>query len=155
MMSAAPSHVTCVDEIVRHEGASANCSWPEVVVSSEDVPSALAVNVPVTCRVPVSGVDGQPAPASDRRWGWSGRQMLDELGLESPALPVVVLQFAAEARTLVNPSNLQIADGFGVMRPISPGEVFDVAVVGAGPAGLAAAVGASSEGLQTLSLIHI
>ena len=33
------------------------------------------------------------------------------------------------------------------MRPIPPGEVFDVAVVGAGPAGLAAAVGASSEGL--------
>jgi len=83
-----------------------------------------------------------------------GRQMLDELGLESPALPVVVLQFAAEARTLVNPSNLQIADGFGVMRPISPGEVFDVAVVGAGPAGLAAAVGASSEGLQTLVVEH-
>jgi thioredoxin reductase (NADPH) len=36
------------------------------------------------------------------------------------------------------------------MRPISPGEVFDVAVVGAGPAGLAAAVGASSEGLRTV-----
>jgi thioredoxin reductase len=36
------------------------------------------------------------------------------------------------------------------MTPISPGEVFDVAVVGAGPAGLAAAVGASSEGLSTV-----
>jgi thioredoxin reductase (NADPH) len=83
-----------------------------------------------------------------------GRQMLHELGLESPELPVVVLQFAARARTLVNPSNLQIADGFGVMRPISPREVFDVAVVGAGPAGLAAAVSASSEGLQTLVLEH-
>jgi thioredoxin reductase len=83
-----------------------------------------------------------------------GRQMLHELGLESPELPVVVLQFAAEARTLVNPSNLEIADGFGVMRPVSPGEVFDVAVVGAGPAGLAAAVGASSEGLQTLVVEH-
>jgi thioredoxin reductase len=83
-----------------------------------------------------------------------GRQMLHELGLESPELPVVVLQFAAEARTLVNPSNLEIADAFGVMRPVSPGEVFDVAVVGAGPAGLAAAVGASSEGLQTLVVEH-
>ena len=83
-----------------------------------------------------------------------GRQMLHELGLESPELPVVVLQFAAEARTLVNPTNLEIADAFGVMRPVSPGEVFDVAVVGAGPAGLAAAVGASSEGLQTLVVEH-
>jgi thioredoxin reductase len=83
-----------------------------------------------------------------------GRQMLGELGLESPELPVVVLRFAAEARTLVNPSNLEIADAFGVMRPVLPGEVFDVAVVGAGPAGLAAAVGASSEGLQTVVIEH-
>ena len=40
------------------------------------------------------------------------------------------------------------------MTPILPGEVFDVAVVGAGPAGLAAAVGASSEGLQTVVIEH-
>ena len=79
-----------------------------------------------------------------------GRQMLHELGLESPALPVVVLRFAAGRPVLVNPSNRQIADAFGLMRPISPGEVFDVAVAGAGPAGLAAAVGASSEGLSTV-----
>jgi thioredoxin reductase (NADPH) len=79
-----------------------------------------------------------------------GQQMLDELGLASPELPVVVVRFAAEPTALINPSNLQIVDAFGVMTPISPGEVFDVAVVGGGPAGLAAAVGASSEGLRTL-----
>ncbi|HEY2309126.1 MAG TPA: FAD-dependent oxidoreductase [Streptosporangiaceae bacterium] len=79
-----------------------------------------------------------------------GRQMLHELGLESPELPVVVLRFGAERPVLVNPSNPQIADAFGVMTPISPEEVFDVAVVGGGPAGLAAAVGASSEGLRTV-----
>jgi thioredoxin reductase len=78
------------------------------------------------------------------------RQMLHELGLESAELPVVVLRFAAERSTLVNPSNREIADAFGLMTPISPGEVFDVAVIGAGPAGLAAAVYASSEGLQTV-----
>ena len=82
------------------------------------------------------------------------RQMLAELGLESPELPVVVLRVAAEQATLVNPSNRQIADAFGVMTPISPGEVFDVAVVGAGPAGLAAAVYASSEGLRTVVAEH-
>ena len=48
MMLAAPSHVTGVDEITRQDGPSVNCSWPVVVVSSEYVPSALAVNVPVT-----------------------------------------------------------------------------------------------------------
>ena len=83
-----------------------------------------------------------------------GRQMLHELGLASPELPVVVLRFGAERSTLVNPSNREIADAFGVMRPISPEEVFDVAVVGAGPAGLAAAVGASSEGLRTVVVEH-
>src|SRR5215469_16786988 len=83
-----------------------------------------------------------------------GRQMLRDLGLQSPELPVVVLRFAAERPALVNPSNRQIADAFGVMRPISPGMVFDVAVVGAGPAGLAAAVGASSEGLSTVVVEH-
>ena len=79
-----------------------------------------------------------------------GRQMLHELGLESPELPVVVLRFGAERRALVNPSNLEIADAFGIMRPISPGEVFDVVVAGGGPAGLAAAVYASSEGLSAV-----
>jgi len=83
-----------------------------------------------------------------------GRRMLCELGLELPELPVVVLRFGAERPVLVNPSNLEIADAFGVMTPISPGEVFDVAVVGAGPAGLAAAVYASSEGLRTVIVEH-
>jgi thioredoxin reductase (NADPH) len=62
------------------------------------------------------------------------RQMLRELGLQSPELPVVVFRFGAERPALVNPSNAEIADAFGVMTPISPGEIFDVAVVGAGPA---------------------
>jgi thioredoxin reductase (NADPH) len=83
-----------------------------------------------------------------------GQQILRELGPESPQLPVVVLAFAAERRTLVNPSNLEIADALGLIRPVLPGEVFDVAVVGGGPAGLAAAVGASSEGLRTVVVEH-
>ena len=82
------------------------------------------------------------------------RRMMHDLGLESPELPVVLLRFAAKRTTMVNPSNLEIADAFGVMTPIPPGQVFDVAVVGAGPAGLAAAVGASSEGLSTVVVEH-
>jgi thioredoxin reductase len=79
-----------------------------------------------------------------------GQQMLQELGLESPELPVVVIRFGARQPVLANPSNLEIAEAFGLMTPISAEEVFDVAVVGAGPAGLAAAVYASSEGLRTV-----
>src|SRR5689334_17958093 len=66
MMPAAPSQVTGVDEITRHEGASVNRSSPVVIVSSVYVPSALAVNVPVTASEPVTGAVGQPAPTSDR-----------------------------------------------------------------------------------------
>ncbi len=40
--------------------------------------------------------------------------MLHELGLESTELPVVALRFGAERPALVNPSNLEIADAFGV-----------------------------------------
>jgi thioredoxin reductase len=79
-----------------------------------------------------------------------GQQMLRELGLESADLPVVVLRFGGQREALVNPTNLEIAEAFGLMAPIPAGEVFDVAVVGAGPAGLAAAVYASSEGLRTV-----
>jgi thioredoxin reductase (NADPH) len=94
-----------------------------------------------------------PAGFYDAASGRS-RQMLHDLGLESPELPVVVLGFRAERPALVNPSNVEIVDAFGVMRPVSPEEVFDVAVVGAGPAGLAAAVYASSEGLRTVLVEH-
>jgi thioredoxin reductase len=92
-------------------------------------------------RVPAGFYDAASGP---------GQQMLHDLGVDGPELPVVVVRFAAEPTALVNPSNRQIADAFGVMTPIPPGEVFDVAVAGAGPAGLAAAVGASSEGLATV-----
>ena len=79
-----------------------------------------------------------------------GRQMLRELGLDSPQLPVVVVRFGPQQSTLVDPSNLEIAAAFGLMTPVGAGEVFDVVVVGAGPAGLAAAVYASSEGIRTV-----
>jgi thioredoxin reductase (NADPH) len=79
-----------------------------------------------------------------------GRQMLKRLDAASAERPVVVLRFGGRRTVLANPSNLQIADAFGLMTPIPDGEVFDVAVVGAGPAGLAAAVYASSEGLRTV-----
>jgi thioredoxin reductase (NADPH) len=83
-----------------------------------------------------------------------GRQVLRELGLTSADLPVVELRFGAGQPALINPSNREIADAFGLMTPISSEEVFDVAVIGAGPAGLAAAVSASSEGLRTLVIEH-
>ena len=79
-----------------------------------------------------------------------GQRALDGLGLEDPELPVMVLRFTTPPTTLVNPSDVEIADAFGLMTPPSPDMVYDVLVVGAGPAGLASAVYAASEGLHTL-----
>ena len=53
---------------------------------------------------------------------------------------------------LRNPSEQQLARCLGLVGPIDPERVYDVAVVGAGPAGLATAVYAASEGLSVLVL---
>ncbi len=79
-----------------------------------------------------------------------GQELLRELSPDRVDLPAVVLRFGTEEPALFNPSNLEIAEAFGLMRPIPAEEGFDLAVVGAGPAGLAAAVYASSEGLRTV-----
>ncbi|MGH3347113.1 MAG: FAD-dependent oxidoreductase [Nocardioides sp.] len=77
-------------------------------------------------------------------------RMIAGLGLEEPELPVVVLSFTSPPQALVNPTDIEIADAFGLMAPLPADRVYDVVVVGAGPSGLAAAVYASSEGLSTL-----
>ena len=62
-------------------------------------------------------------------------------------LPVVV---GAGDAVLQNPSNAALADALGLTELLDASHVYDVAVVGAGPAGLAAAVYAASEGLSTV-----
>jgi thioredoxin reductase (NADPH) len=79
-----------------------------------------------------------------------GQDLLASLGLVDPALPVVVLRFRPERPVLVDPTPVEIAQAFGLLDPVADLGVFDVAVVGAGPAGLSAAVYASSEGLRTV-----
>ena len=62
-------------------------------------------------------------------------------------LPVVV---SSDERVLRNPTNAALADDLGLTETIDPADIYDVAVIGAGPAGLAAAVYAASEGLDTI-----
>jgi thioredoxin reductase (NADPH) len=76
--------------------------------------------------------------------------LLSSLELSQPRLPVVVLRFRPGHPVLQDPSDMEIADAFGLFTPLDPAAVFDVAVLGAGPAGLGAAVYAASEGLSTL-----
>jgi thioredoxin reductase/CheY-like chemotaxis protein len=79
----------------------------------------------------------------------TGRALLAGLHLDDPALPVVVLMFTSPPTVLLDPTDLEIADAFGIMSPL-PDKIWDVTIIGAGPAGLAAAVYAASEGLDTL-----
>jgi thioredoxin reductase (NADPH) len=77
-----------------------------------------------------------------------GRAALRRLGVSEPAGPVVSLDTGA---VLMDPANAEIAEALGLdVRP--GGQVYDVVIVGAGPAGLAAAVYAASEGLRTALL---
>src|SRR5580704_17770016 len=92
----------------------------------------------------------RPVQSPDEEFHQSITQFLCEFRAYSAELPVVIIRFGGRRTALANPSNLEIAEAFGLMPPIPAGEVFDVAVVGAGPAGLAAAVNASSEGLRTV-----
>ena len=62
-------------------------------------------------------------------------------------LPAVVL---SDGRTLHRPTIAQLADELGITELPDPHRIYDVAVVGAGPSGLAAAVYAASEGLCTI-----
>jgi thioredoxin reductase (NADPH) len=67
--------------------------------------------------------------------------------LAAGQLPVVVLP---DQRILRNPANAQLADELGLTDLRDSATLYDVAIVGAGPAGLAAAVYAASEGLSTI-----
>ena len=71
--------------------------------------------------------------------------LLQSFGLTEADTPVVV--FGSEP-LLRNPSTRALADLIGVRRPLTQ-RVYDLVIVGGGPAGLAAAVYASSEGLAT------
>jgi thioredoxin reductase (NADPH) len=76
-----------------------------------------------------------------------GRELLARTRTDTREGPVVIL---LDGRVLVNPSNVELAGGYGVSTELEDERDFDVIVVGAGPSGLSAAVYASSEGLRTL-----
>lgn len=76
-------------------------------------------------------------------------EMLDHFHVGAEDVPVLICRGEVVLR---NPSNRQIADCLGFNEAIDPSQVRDVVVVGAGPAGLAAAVYAASEGLDVLVL---
>ena len=78
-----------------------------------------------------------------------GRQMIEALNLPSGELPLLICSCG---RVLKRPTNEEAGVWLGITPTLKPNELYDVAVIGAGPAGLATAVYAASEGLSVLVL---
>ncbi len=78
-------------------------------------------------------------------------RLLAQFGVSEAETPVVA---CAQRLLLRNPTNLQLAEGIGLRKHVEQ-KIFDLAIVGAGPAGLAAAVYGASEGLSTILLDRI
>ncbi|HEX3704775.1 MAG TPA: FAD-dependent oxidoreductase [Vicinamibacterales bacterium] len=78
--------------------------------------------------------------------------LLRQFGVPPSATPVVI---GREGRYLANPTVAQLGHCAGLEATIDPSELHDLIVVGAGPAGLAAAVYAASEGLDVLVVERI
>src|SRR3989442_13227256 len=75
-------------------------------------------------------------------------RLLEQFGVSEAETPVVAW---GHRLLLRNPSDRELAEALGTRRPLQR-TVYDLVVIGAGPAGLAAAVYGASEGLDTLVL---
>jgi thioredoxin reductase (NADPH) len=78
-----------------------------------------------------------------------GKAVVQRLGVSENELPLAVCPDGTIRR---RPTDTELASCLGLVPDIAPGSEYDVAIVGAGPAGLAAAVYAASEGLSVLVL---
>ena len=77
------------------------------------------------------------------------KALIERFRIDPGHLPIVL---CPGGQLLRNPGDNELARCLGLVRPIDPDRLYDVAVVGAGPAGLATAVYAASEGLSVIVL---
>jgi len=93
--------------------------------------------------------NGHPFHFIDLDRDADAQELLDRFRISVADIPVLICGGDAVLR---NPTNAQIADCLGFNEAIDQTRVNDLVVVGAGPAGLAAAVYGASEGLDVLVL---
>ncbi|HUO94509.1 MAG TPA: FAD-dependent oxidoreductase [Rhizomicrobium sp.] len=84
-------------------------------------------------------------PATDN----CARTLVEKFHLTGNDLPTVL---CLNGQLLPNPTESQLARCIGLLTALDPDKVYDVAIIGAGPAGLAASVYSSSEGLSVITL---
>jgi thioredoxin reductase (NADPH) len=93
--------------------------------------------------------NGHPHQKLDADADLDARALIERFHVEPEELPIVL---CPGGQLLRNPTEGCLARCLGLVGPIDPDRLFDVAVIGAGPAGLATAVYAASEGLSVLVL---
>jgi len=91
--------------------------------------------------------NGHPHAYLDVERDSTVQALLDRFALRVEDVPVVI---CAYTKVLKNPTNEELADCLGLNASVDLSDVRDLLVVGAGPAGLAAAVYGASEGLKVL-----
>ena len=95
------------------------------------------------------GRNGYPYTLLDASEDAEGKALVERLGVLPHELPLMV---CPNGTVLKRPTDAEAGLCLGITSELDPDQVFDVAVVGAGPAGLATAVYAASEGLSVLVL---
>ncbi len=113
-----------------------------VVVGSSHCPETLRVRAFLTR-------NGHPYAYIDLDRDTGVENLLDQFHVAATDVPVLICRGEVVLR---NPTNQQIAGCLGFNDAIDQGQIRDVVIVGAGPAGLAAAVYGASEGLDVLVL---
>jgi thioredoxin reductase (NADPH) len=93
--------------------------------------------------------NGHPHQLLDSGTDPCARTLVRRFHIEARELPIVL---CPSGQLLRNPSDVELAYCIGLVKPIDPQKIYDVVIVGAGPAGLAASVYAGSEGLSVLTL---
>jgi thioredoxin reductase (NADPH) len=93
--------------------------------------------------------NGHPYRRLDPDTDLEARAIIERFGLTDAELPIVL---CPNGEVLRNPSRVSLARCIGMSRSIDAARIYDVAIIGAGPAGLAAAVYAGSEGLAAIAL---
>src|SRR5262252_677361 len=93
--------------------------------------------------------NGHPHQELDPETDAQAQALIERFHIDPCQLPLVLCGNGALLR---NPGERELARCIGLVGPIDPERVFDVAIVGAGPAGLGAAVYAASEGLSVIVL---
>jgi thioredoxin reductase (NADPH) len=93
--------------------------------------------------------NGVPHRAPDPDSDTCAKTLVERFNIDVLYLPIVL---CPNGKLLRNPDETALARCLGLVGPIDSTKIYDVAIVGAGPAGLAVAVYAASEGLMAIVL---